>query len=106
MNKSIVELIITGEKTVRRKGEYLIEHAVPLYCAEVLMRSIAEKVKDQFDVMESDDFNDVIASFRVGRDYIKVLDYLMAQMEKEILPALQRLHEQQDPSDIEEDTKE
>ncbi len=108
--KTFIEQIITGNGCIERKGEYLIDHAKPLYCAEILMRSIADNIKEQCELSSSESIDEAIQNFTLGREYIEILDFLMKQMVKEVLPAMKRLHLLQHPEedrlDDEEEEKE
>jgi len=78
--------------SVERRGRYLAKNSTPLYCAEVLMQSIANSIKDCCESELDESTDDAIKRFKIGQDYVKVLEYMMSMMETEVYPAVKRLH--------------
>ena len=94
--------VLTKDGFISRKGNYLAEHSTPIYCAEVLMVSLANSIKDACDAPTEETPEEAVQRFKMGRDYVKVLDYMMAMMEQEVYPAIKRLHEMRYPEDRED----
>jgi len=78
--------------SVERRGRYLAKNSTPLYCAEVLMQSIANSINDCCESESDETPDEAIQRFKIGRDYVKVLEFMMSMMETEVYPAVKRLH--------------
>lgn len=98
---SKLQQFLDGTLPINKKGTYLVEHATPVYCAEVTMRCIANNIKELSERPDEETAQEATARFKINSDYIRVLEYLMAQMQTEILPALERLDKLQHPEDAE-----
>lgn len=100
MPKSRIDQWISGDMAVQRHGEYLVSNAEPIYCAEVFIRSLANKVgKDTLEGAISETSHEAIERFELSVDYVKILSYLMSVMKNDVQPALQRLQKLQYPED-------
>ncbi len=99
-------LAVFNDVSVDRRGKYLASNATPLYCSEVLMQSIANSIKDCCESKPDEKPDEAILRFKIGRDYVKVLDYMMSMMETEVYPAVKRLHLLVYPEDAKQVEKE
>jgi len=102
MSNSFIERLITGSGCIARKGEYLIDNATPMFCVEVLMRNIANNIENLTESYRDETADEAAARFKLARDYMKVLEFLMAQMQDEVMPAIGRLHKLQFPEETED----
>lgn len=93
---------LDGTLPINRKGAYLAEHATPVFCAEVTMRCIANNIKELSERPDEETVEQASLRFKINRDYIRVLDYLNSIMERDVLPALDRLDKLQNPESEDE----
>lgn len=89
------ERYMTTEGICERKGEYLVDYGKPVSCAEVLTQCITRYVHGLSEPQIGESPEETAERYELIRDYMAVLDFMMAQMENEVLPALKRLREKE-----------
>jgi hypothetical protein len=88
---STIDRYITVEGLCERKGEYLANNATPVQCAETLMQNITLYIKGLLEPRQNETADEAAARYELAREYVKVLDYMMEHMAKEVLHAVERL---------------
>lgn len=101
INDSLFQQFVTGAIGIKRRGKFLIDHAEPLFCAEVLIRNITSKVEELTEAPFDETVDEARERFQMAREYMQVWEYLMGIVERDVFPALERLHKLEYPDETE-----
>ena len=93
----LLDRIASGETVVRQKGEYLVDNAVPVYCAKIARESIAVHIKYLAEEPKNETAEEETLRERLARDYVKVLEVM-----NEVVDACRRLHYLEYPEEVQE----
>ena len=77
---------------MRNKGEYLVQHAFPLYCAKVTRENIAAHIKYLLEEPPDETLEEEALRERLSRDYTTVLEAMNG-----VVDACKRLYELEYP---------
>lgn len=96
-----IELFFPQDLLMRKRGDYIANNANPWYAADVLMRCIANKIGSiSIESPKNEGNKEAVLRFKIAKGHTEVLEHLMDDLENNIMPALQRLHNLQYPDDI------
>jgi hypothetical protein len=97
-----IDIFYPSDSAIRRRGEYLIEHADPLYViSEVVVKCIANKVNNM-EPSRDEGTADAVKRFKIQQGYAMLLNDVMEWISKDLLPTVELLYDQQYP-ELEDD---
>ena len=87
-----LERLVTGESTLRNRGNYLVQNAYPLYCAKVTRENIAAHIKYLLEEPPDETLEEEALRERLSKDYVKVLEVM-----NDVVDACKRLYDLEYP---------
>jgi hypothetical protein len=98
-DETIFQQFISGKLGIRRRIKWLIKYAEPMDVVEAGIQSIASYIQFLAEAPEGEKPKDAIRRYKLARAYGEVADYIMGILERDVYPALEKLHNKQFPED-------